>query len=86
MFEVGRRYEFKMVDNLDKELTLFKAEVLSAEGSLIRLLHDDDEEEILNVNSLLFVRAKEIEPDAVLLEELAAKEIGAQEPNEKEAL
>jgi hypothetical protein len=86
MFEVGKRYEFEMLDNVDKSTSLFKAEVLAAEGSLIRLLHDDEEEEILNANSMLFVRAKEIEPEAALLEELAAKEIGASEPDPTEAL
>jgi hypothetical protein len=85
MFEVGKRYEFEMLDVVDKSTSLFKAEVLAAEGSLIRLLHDDEEEEILNANSTLFVRAKEIEPEAALLEELAAKEIAASEPDPTES-
>jgi hypothetical protein len=37
-----------MLENVDKGLSFFKAEVLSAEGSLIKLLHDDEEEEIFN--------------------------------------
>jgi hypothetical protein len=87
MFDVGKRYEFEMLDNVDKRLIFFKAEVLETEGSLLKLLHDDEEEEeIFNANSMVFIRAKEIEPEAALIEELAAKEIGAREPEQKEAL
>ena len=71
-----------MVDNVENELSLFEAEILAVEGSLIRLLHDD-EEETFNVNSMLFVRAEEIEPEADLLEELAAKEIGRGSPTKR---
>jgi hypothetical protein len=62
MFEVGKSYRFQMRDIVQDADALyeFNAEVVAVDGSLLTLRHQDDgKEEILNIGSMLFVRAEE---------------------------